>query len=79
MSCRAASRLISASLDRALTPRERISLRFHLLCCGACRRFRNQVRLLRAAVQKLDERARSADGSLSDDARERIRRTISGA
>ncbi len=42
-SCKKASRLISDSLDRPLTFRERCALRFHLCICRVCRRFRKQV------------------------------------
>lgn len=49
--CRRATELLSASMDRPLHRRERIALRIHLLVCGPCRRFRRQMRELRAFVR----------------------------
>lgn len=49
-SCRRATFLISTSLDRPLTRRERLGLRIHLIVCPACRRYRKQVRRLRAFI-----------------------------
>jgi hypothetical protein len=45
-SCRRASELASAAVDRELTRRERWALRFHTLLCSACRRFAAQMRLI---------------------------------
>jgi hypothetical protein len=52
LSCKEASRLISQSLDRQLTVRERLGLRFHLLLCDMCTTFRRQLGLIRVAVQR---------------------------
>jgi predicted anti-sigma-YlaC factor YlaD len=46
LSCRDATHLASARLDRPLTRRERFSLRFHLLICSACRLYNRQIRTL---------------------------------
>lgn len=53
LSCKDASRLISQSLDRRLTWYERFGLRVHLMICDVCSRFRKQVKLIRAAVQRM--------------------------
>jgi len=45
-SCRKASMLVSASLDRPLSRRERIAMRLHLAICVYCRRFVKQARFL---------------------------------
>jgi hypothetical protein len=37
LSCRQASRLVTASFDRPLGPIERLGLRRHLQICSACR------------------------------------------
>jgi len=52
-SCRRATYLVSASLDRPLTRRERLSLRLHLLVCRHCRRFQAQVRRLREFIASI--------------------------
>jgi hypothetical protein len=53
LSCREASRLISESLDRQLSRRERWSLRMHTLLCTACQRFTQQTKLIREAVANM--------------------------
>lgn len=53
LSCKDASRLISQSLDRRLTLRERFGLRVHLMICDFCSRFRQQVELIRAAIKRM--------------------------
>jgi hypothetical protein len=53
LSCREASRLISESLDRKLTRRERWSLRIHTLLCRICRRFARQMDMIREAVANM--------------------------
>ena len=43
MTCRRAAELISQELDTALPVHQRARLGFHVLVCGACRRFRRQL------------------------------------
>ena len=58
LSCREASRLISESLDRELTRRERWSLRIHTCLCRACRRFAHQTNMIREAVANMPDALR---------------------
>ncbi|WP_275286340.1 zf-HC2 domain-containing protein [Halomonas elongata] len=44
--CKDATRLMSMKRDRPLTIRERVSLRFHLAMCSACRECDRQFELL---------------------------------
>ena len=57
MPCDGISELVSESLDRNLTPIERVAVGVHLLYCTACRRYRRHSReirmMLRAAVGTL--------------------------
>ncbi|ACT51038.1 MULTISPECIES: zf-HC2 domain-containing protein [Methylovorus] len=53
LSCKQASRLLSQSLDRRLTWRERTALRLHLTICDVCRRFGRQLLLLREAAKRM--------------------------
>jgi hypothetical protein len=87
LSCKDASRLVSDSLDRQLSWRQRLSLRIHLLMCGVCARFRRQVLFLnQAAKQYISEsrvgtgdaavEARIADTRLAEDVRERIKQAL---
>lgn len=50
LSCKEVSRLMSQALDRKLTLRERLLLRFHLVMCTACGRVEQQFALLRRAI-----------------------------
>lgn len=52
LSCRQASRLMSAKLDRELTPLELIGLRLHLAICDACPKVIRQFDLLRRSVRE---------------------------
>ena len=81
-SCRRATMLISASLDRQLNRRERLALRMHLLLCGPCRLFQKQMRLLRAFVREHPPRALPVSylkARLSPEARARMIRALRGA
>ena len=51
LSCKQASQLISQSLDRPLTMRERFALKLHLFVCKYCKRFSQQVQTLRVAIK----------------------------
>jgi hypothetical protein len=46
---------VSEELDRTLPLGERLRVRMHLLACGSCTHFKEQVQLLRAAMRRLGE------------------------
>lgn len=46
LKCEEATRLASDGLDRHLSMKETVSLRMHLLACGACSRFNRQIKLM---------------------------------
>jgi hypothetical protein len=76
-SCRKATELASAAMDRDLALRESASLRAHLLICGWCRRFIRQLRLIRRLLRdRLDPHPGPAVFTLSVEARRRIRRAL---
>lgn len=54
MDCKQASQVISQSLDRRLTLRERVALKCHLFICNACKHFNQQLMALRSAFKKLN-------------------------
>jgi len=82
LTCKDASRLISERLERPLGFRERWSLRFHLMLCVYCRRFEQQMALMRKALRELGRRAETegadiaADIEFTVEARERIRKAV---
>jgi len=65
-SCRAAAILISESLDHPLSWTQRFSLRFHLVICRVCRRYRRQVVGLNILAQRY--LTQSAPVPFADDA-----------
>jgi len=78
-SCRRATELLSAAMDRPLTRKERMFLRLHLPICTSCRRFRRQLGEIRDFIQRLP--ANALPGSfiterLSDAARERLTEAV---
>lgn len=50
--CRDVTRLVLESQDRPLAPLDAAALRLHWLACDGCRRFRDQQRVLRAALER---------------------------
>jgi hypothetical protein len=83
LSCREASRLISESLDRDLTRRERCSLRLHTLLCTACQRFAQQAKMIRDAIANVPDALRKkwSEGAtkLSAERRAQIKRLLNEA
>ncbi len=76
--CEAASALSSRELDEPLSRLDRTALWCHLLACRSCRRFRRQLRVIRAAVRRNRRLAAGAGANegLSRAARDRIARAI---
>lgn len=73
LSCKQVSRLVSQSLERKLTYRERFGLSLHLMMCDACKLFSRQLRLLRQAMQRIGRNVeQDTQTVLSDEARKRI-------
>ncbi len=75
LSCREAARLVSEGLDHKLPWTRRLSLRTHLMMCGACSLFRRQVegldRLARRRFGEFD--LTEVDAALSPEVRQRIK------
>lgn len=73
LNCKQTSLLVSQSLDRPLTWRERWAVRTHLLICVYCRRFTQQLKLIRGFMQRWQQQAtENSDIELPLAARERI-------
>jgi len=51
MNCKRATQLMSQKMDRPLTFKERLSLRFHLMICSGCRNFNDQMLDLRQIMK----------------------------
>ena len=52
LSCKETTVIVSQSLDRKLSLRERINVKLHLLICNACRRMVKQMKLIRALSRR---------------------------
>lgn len=51
LNCVQVTRLYSESQERALTTRERMLVRFHVMMCSGCRNFGQQMRVLRLVAR----------------------------
>ena len=73
--CKEIVKIVSASLDRPLTFKERAVMKLHLVACKPCVRYMEQSRFLSSAASQLDDQLKDElfTGSLSEDARERIK------
>jgi hypothetical protein len=73
LNCKQTSVLVSQSLDRPLTWRERWAVRLHLLICVYCRRFTQQLKWIQGAMQAWQNNTIDhTEEILSPAARERI-------
>jgi anti-sigma factor RsiW len=50
LTCKEATRLISAGLDRDLSVADRLALRLHLTLCDACTKVKAQFEFMRRAL-----------------------------
>ncbi len=51
LDCKQTSQLISQSLDRKLTLRERVALQLHLFVCKYCKQFSQHLQTLHVALK----------------------------
>ena len=77
LSCKHASQLLSQSLDRRLTLRERVGLRLHLMVCDVCERFGKQLAQIRSSVHAWTRQVEQDEHlKLSEEAKKRIASAI---
>jgi hypothetical protein len=80
LSCKDVTRLISRSMDASLPIGKQIAVRFHLLICRFCARYRRQLLLIREAARRLadapDRKEGSSGENLSEEARDRIKKSL---
>jgi hypothetical protein len=53
LNCKETTQLISQSLDRDLSWKERFSLKYHLLICKNCKRFGQQLQTIYVALKRI--------------------------
>lgn len=80
LSCKDVTKLVSESMDRSLPLGKRIGVRFHLIICKWCARYKRQLLLIRETVMRLASTVEAhgvpAGESLSAEAKERIRNSM---
>ncbi|MDQ6992222.1 MAG: hypothetical protein Q9M31_02010 [Mariprofundus sp.] len=76
-SCKQASRMASDALDRKLTWSEFFHLKLHLMMCGMCRGFNQNIHLLESALKNINHKS-SREG-LSADEKESIKKSVKRA
>jgi hypothetical protein len=79
LSCEEVTRLVSESLDRELSLRQRVSTKIHFMMCRLCSRYNKQLAGLREAFRLHAMREEDVDiypASLSSEARERIKQSL---
>jgi hypothetical protein len=76
--CKEIVKIISASLDRRLTLRERMILKIHLMACKPCANYLEQSHILSHAAHHIDDDLKNElySGHLSDEARDRIKNIL---
>lgn len=81
LSCKEVPRLVSESLDRKLSLRQRIAMRIHLFMCKLCARYERQIHFIKRATRwYTSKNAFSPESlgpsSLSSEARERMKQHL---
>lgn len=77
LSCKQTSQLLSQSLDRKLSLRERIGVRLHLLICDVCARFVMQLEMMRHYLRHMrDEAEQDESVQISAEAKARIAESL---
>jgi len=80
--CQVITHRLSAALESRPGWRERLSTRLHLLICVWCRRYKDQLALIKSAAHQAASDAVSDSlprHRLSEESRDRIRRSLEGA
>lgn len=76
--CDEISKKVSLAMDHKIPLHHRMAIRFHLMMCRYCSRFRRQLLLLRKTGRLDDSEALPSETSyrLSPEARKRIKRSL---
>jgi len=76
LTCKETARLVSEGLDRSLPLRVRMSLRLHLMMCGACASYRRQIEALQNLIQRrfsiATDAEAGAEGCCSQETKDRM-------
>jgi len=73
LSCKQASQLVSQGLDKKLSTRELIALKFHLFLCKYCSRFNRQLKNLHVVISNMGKQVEDdANITLPPETKKRI-------
>ncbi|HIP38965.1 MAG TPA: zf-HC2 domain-containing protein [Desulfocapsa sulfexigens] len=75
-SCKKITALISLSMDKELSLYQRMGIRFHLMMCVLCRRYRKQLFFIRSILDHDDSADDQPCKILPDDAHRRIKKKL---
>ncbi len=67
---------MSDSFERKLSLRERISMRMHMLVCGACRNYLSNLKVMREIFEEPLLSTSHGDERLKDESRSRIAKNL---
>ena len=76
LSCKDVTQLISESMDTSLPIGKRIGVCVHLLMCKFCSRYERQLLLIRETVRRIVSTEEKPGETLSEEAKERIRKSL---
>jgi len=80
LNCKQVSQLVSQSLDRRLTWKERMAVRMHLIICKYCKRFEQQLHAMRKAIKRMATEVEQDDTiQMPSDVKARIADKINSA
>ncbi len=77
--CKDISYLISKSMDKKLSLKQRLGIKFHLMMCDLCRRYKKQLDLIQKAVSLITSSEKSSDDlitPLPDKTKEKIKKHL---
>jgi hypothetical protein len=75
--CQTTVQKISESMEHPLSLRERVTVKVHLWICAWCQWYLEQLRVIRQTARSKTDDVPPLKVSLSEEARERIRRNLS--
>lgn len=74
--CRDISRLVSDSMDRNLSLKHRLGIRFHIMMCRYCARYAKQLVRMRQEIRKHTSVKKTPRRTLSDEQKRRIQQKL---
>ncbi len=76
--CKDVSHLISRSMDQKLPLRIRLGIKFHLMMCNLCLRYKNQLELIHKAISKMESESKNnyTGAHLPDKVKETIKKNL---